>query len=306
MKHVNDIIDFAKVPHLTKRESRLMDATDQVRQTPPQQRNDLSYWPRGLVQCTLPHSNPGNVRAYLRRSGAYFLMVEPGAKLDPNSDNIGSWGYPYGSYPRLCCSYFAREIRRTKSRRIFLGESLSVFMAELGLVPTGGRWGTITNLRKQILALVNAKIAFGYAAPGLDAGGNQLFADRYVLWWSAGTSAAQGTLFPNFIDISEPLFDDLEKSFPVDMAILRELKQSSLALDLYAFATSKVFNMKSATAITWKSLHGQFGGSYAKVNRFRDAALKHLRVIEVLYPDFKYTLERGRIVVWPSGTSVLP
>lgn len=306
MDHIKDIIDIADIPKLTKRESRLMDAADQVHQTPPQERDDLSYWPRGLVQCTLPHSNPGNIRAYLRRSGAYFLMIEPGAKFDPTSGDIGSWGYPYGSYPRLCCSYIAREVRRTKSRRVLLGDCLSAFMAELGLVPTGGRWGTITNLRKQILALVNAKIAFGYAAVDLDAGGNRLFADQYSLWWTAGTAAGQGTLFPSFIDISEPLFEDLEKSFPVDMAILRELKQSSLALDLYAFATSKVFNLKSATAISWKSLHAQFGGSYAKVNRFRDAALKHLRVIKALYPDFKYTLERGRIVIWPSRTSVLP
>ncbi len=35
-------------------------------------------------------------------------------------------------------------------------------MRELGLLPTGGRWGTITGLRKQMLALLNARIRFGY------------------------------------------------------------------------------------------------------------------------------------------------
>lgn len=307
MKHIKDIIDFESIPQLTKRESRFLDAAEHIGKTSPQERDDVSYWPRGLVQCTLPHADPGDVRAYLRRSGDFYLMIEPGTKLDRKSGQLGSWGYPYGSYPRLCCSYIAREVRRSASRRVYLGDSLSAFMAELGLVPTGGRWGTITNLRKQILALVNAKIAFGYAGPDqVDAGGHQLFADKWSLWWTAGTAAEQGSLFPSFIDVSEPLFEDLAKSFPVDLAILRALKQSSLALDLYAFATYKAFTLKSATAISWSALHAQFGASYADVRNFRRKVLEHLRVIHALYPDFKYTLDRGRLVVWPSKTSVLP
>lgn len=305
MKHIKDIIDFEKIPKLTKRESRIMDAASLVHAAAPQERDDLSYWPRGVVQCTLPHSNPGDVRAYVRRSGDYFLMIEPGAKLDRKTGEVGSWGFPYGSYPRLCCSYIAREVRRTQSRRVFLGDSLSAFMRELGLVPTGGRWGTITALRKQIHALVHAKIAFGYAgAEDVDAGGHQLFADKWSLWWNA--DAEQGSLFPSYIDLSERLFEDMTKAFPVDMAILRALKQSSLGLDLYAFATYKAFTLKSATAISWTSLHAQFGESYGDVRNFRRKALDQLRVIHALYPDFKYTLERGRIIVWPSKTSVLP
>ncbi len=101
------------------------------------------------------------MRAYVRRSGNYFLMIEPGTKIDRKTGELGTHGFPYGSYPRLVCSYIALEVRLKRSRRVFLGDNLSAFMAVLGLVPTGGRWGTITNLRKQIVALVNAKIAFG-------------------------------------------------------------------------------------------------------------------------------------------------
>ena len=67
MDHVKDIVDISKIPKLTKRESRLMMAADEVHQTPPQERDDVSYWPRGVVQCTLPHSNPGDVVALLRK-----------------------------------------------------------------------------------------------------------------------------------------------------------------------------------------------------------------------------------------------
>ena len=311
MRPIGDIIKMSNLPKRIKRESRLMLAAGEIHDLTTLERDDVSYWPRGLVQCTLPYSNPGNVRAYVRRSGNYFLMIEPGTKIDRKTGALGTNGFPYGSYPRLVCSYIALEVRLKRSRRVFLGDSLSSFMAELGLVPTGGRWGTITNLRKQIVALVNAKIAFGYAGDeNFDAGGHQLFADEWALWWDENKgSIEQGSLFPNYIDISEKLAEDLAKSFPVDMAILKALKQSSLALDLYAWATSKVYGLKSATAIPWTSMHAQFGSAYTGphgVRDFRAKAVKHLRTIKALYPDFRYELTRGRILILPSNPSVLP
>ena len=48
---------------------------------------------------------------------------------------------------------------------------------------------------------------------------------EWALWWDENKgSIEQGSLFPNYIDISEKLGEDLAKSFPVDMAILRALK----------------------------------------------------------------------------------
>ena len=87
---------------------------------------------------------------------------------------------------------------------------------KLGLVPTGGRWGTITNLRKQIVALVNAKIAFGYTGnENVDVGGHQLFADEWALWWDENKgSIEQGSLFPNYIDIGEKLAEDIAINRP--------------------------------------------------------------------------------------------
>ena len=146
--------------------------------------------------------------------------------------------------------------------------------------------------------------------------GTCIFARRYELWWTdtrtrsenvavdhisrSPVDADQGFLFENSVTLSEGLYEEMLKAFPCDMRILRAVKRSSLALDLYAWGTSKVFNMKSATAIPWKAMHAQFGGGYNTVDDFRTEALKHLRTIKALYPDFKYTLERGRIIIRPS------
>ena len=317
LKSVGGVLHFAQesgvVPYRqpTRRESRLMEVAEEVQRSPAAgEGDDLSYWPRGLIQCTLPHSNPGNVAAYSRRSGAYYLLIEPGHRLEHESGKVVRFGFPYGSYPRLVCSYLAREVKRQpraeRCRTVSLGDTLSEFMLELGLSPTGGRWGTIPALRKQVLALVNAKVSFGYSGPeNVAAGGQALFADRYELWWNHG-AADQTNLFPNYVRLSGALFEEIiEHAVPVDVRILKALKQSSLGLDLYAFATYKVFGLKSSTAISWKQLHSQFGTGYSDTRNFRRVALKQLLAIKSLYPEFKYRLERGRIVLLPSRTSVL-
>ncbi len=272
---IGDIPLPFKLPKIKKHESQIMSAAVEIRQTPLDIDRDLSYWPRGIVQCALPHSNPGNVPAYERSSGRFFLLIQPGLYKNRETGALESLGFPYGSYPRLVCSYLAREVQRTKSRQISMGGSLSSFMNELGLIPTGGRWGTITALRMQIRALLNARIQFGYGHNDGEMGGNEVFARRYELWWAdtrtqpenvaadghgrAPINPDQGFLFENSVTLGEGLYEEMLKAFPCDMRILRAVKQSSLALDLYAWGTSKVFNMKSKTAISWKALHAQFG-----------------------------------------------
>ena len=318
-------------PNLTKQESQIIRAAVEIEQSPFDINRDLSYWPKGIVQCALPHSNPGQVPAYTHSSGSFFLIIQPGFYQDEKTGALESLGVPYGSYPRLVCSYMARAVQRTKNRQISMGSSLSGFMHELDLVPTGGRWGTITTLKRQILALLNARIQFGYRDQArtekgekveFQMGGNKIFARRYELWWvdvhsrpenlvpvhskkRAAIDPGQTSLFENYVTLGEGLYEELLRAFPCDMRILRAIKQSSLALDLYAWATSKVFGLKRATHIPWKGMHAQFGSGYKSTDEFRRVALKHLTTIKVLYPDFKYTLERGRIVIWPSKTSVL-
>ena len=111
MRPIGDIIKMSNLPKRIKRESRLMLAAGEIHDLTTLERDDVSYWPRGLVQCTLPYSNPGNVRAYVRRSGNYFLMIEPGTKIDRKTGALGTHGFPYGSYPRLVCSYIALPIQ---------------------------------------------------------------------------------------------------------------------------------------------------------------------------------------------------
>ncbi len=89
---------------------------------------------RQLVQCTLPHSDPGNVPLWTRTNGSLTLTLDriPTARLSNTK-------YPYGSIPRLLLFWIVTEASQKKSRRIRLGNSLDSFMREIGLNPrTGG------------------------------------------------------------------------------------------------------------------------------------------------------------------------
>jgi Plasmid encoded RepA protein len=48
---------------------------------------------------------------------------------------------PYGTYPRLLLAWVSREAAQTRERALIFGDSMSEFMRELGLLPTGASGG---------------------------------------------------------------------------------------------------------------------------------------------------------------------
>ena len=113
---------------------------------------------RQLVQCTLPHSNPGDeLRAWTRRSGNVSLVIQPGW----DGDKERTIGYPYGCLPRLILFWITTEAVAKKERKLFLGKSFSHFMRELGLDPSrGGARSDAVRLREQMRRLFASSISF--------------------------------------------------------------------------------------------------------------------------------------------------
>ncbi len=110
---------------------KLIDAAVDIRMSP--EAVERSYMARQLVQCTLPHSDPGDVSVW----GAHQRTSHSG---DPSVDiQTGKPLYPYGSIPRLLLFWLVTEATQKKSRRIRLGNSLDSFMREIGLNPRTGR-----------------------------------------------------------------------------------------------------------------------------------------------------------------------
>ena len=117
---------------------------------------------RAMVLATLPHSDPGDVPAWGRRNGKFSLVIQPGYTIDEKG-GPRSIGMPYGVIPRLLLCWLTTEAVRTREREIVLGSSLSDFMRKLEMLgPTGGRHGSITRLKVQMLRLFSSSVSCVY------------------------------------------------------------------------------------------------------------------------------------------------
>jgi hypothetical protein len=313
MKRVDEIL--AKSPTLaevraiaaplTRSHEKLLDAATAIRLDPD--KADAAFMARELVQCTLPHSNPGNIPAWSRRNGGFALGIVPGVDIEKGK----SFGYPYGTIPRLLLFWMTTEAVRTKKRRLELGHSLSSFMRDVGLDPNtgGGKRSDARRLQDQMRRLFNATISFRKSLEEAERHGerwlNMQIAPEGELWWDT-KQPMQGVLWGSWIELGEKFFQAITAApVPVDTRVLRAIKRSPLALDLYAWATWRVFRMQRATFIPWEGLMLQIGAEYTDLKNFKRKAKAALRKIRAVYPGLKLDLEkRGGFALYPSPPSV--
>ena len=249
----------------------------------------LGFLARAMVQATLPHRRVAGTE-FERRNGAFRLSL-----LAPSAV-----GLPYGSIPRLLLAWLTTEAVRTKSRELVLGDSLSAFMRDLGLVPTGGRWGSITRLKAQTTRLFASTVSCVYEGDDKTALLGYRLADKALLWWDA-QRPAQAALWASTVVLSEAFYAEvINRPVPVDMRALRILKRSPLALDLYAWLTYRMSYLNKPTTIPWAALAAQFGSDYTRLRDFKAALLDELRKVEIVYNELRVNPTDGGLTLMPS------
>jgi hypothetical protein len=253
----------------------------------------LGFMARAMVQATLPHSKVvGN--EFTRRNGNYSLTI-----LSPSTI-----GLPYGSVPRLLLAWVTTEAVKTKSRELELGDSLSGFMRELDLVPTGGRWGSITRLKEQTKRLFASSITAIYEQGQGTQIINQAVADRAVFWWHP-KEPNQAALWKSTITLTDNFYREIiDRPVPIDMRAIKALKKSPMALDIYTWLTYRVSYLKRPTAISWASLAMQFGSSYSRQRDFKTAFMSELKKVVTVYGGVQVEALPTGLLVKPSLTHI--
>lgn len=240
----------------------------------------LGYMARVLVQATMPHKQvAGDV--FERRNGALSLAIIAHPRV----------GLPYGSYPRLLLAWITTEAVKTKNPELMLGPTLSGFMNELGLIPAGGRWGTIGRLRDQMRRLFSSTISCVMEEATEDLGLRMGVALKYRLWWDPKLPD-QAALWLSTVTLSYDFFREItNRPVPIDMRALQVLKKSPLALDIYCWLTYRLSYLDKPTEIPWEALQTQFGAGYPNtphgLRNFKWNFLRHLRSVQVVYPEAK-------------------
>ena len=232
----------------------------------------ISYYTSELIQCTLPHSDP-QTRDWIRKNGNYALIVSSGV-----DENAEPYGIPYGSFPRLVLAHIITRTVATRERRVELSSHFATFLKEIGYTSNHkGNGIKAQRVRDQLLRLLNASISFQYHDERRLSRLNLNIAPRFDLWW----------------DFKKPEEDDfyqtiLESPVPLRTDVLKALKKSPLALDVYMWLSYRLFRMQAAgqseLTISYGALQEQFGTGIADENyrQFR-AEFKHALVKVAAY-----------------------
>jgi replication initiator protein len=258
---------------------------------------NLGFMARALAQATMPHKmTPGC--EFKRQNGLFRLSI-----LSPSDI-----GLPYGSIPRLLVAWITTEAVRTHCPELELGPSLSSFMAQLDLVPTGGRWGSITRLRNQMMRLFASSITCVYEDEKKAAIFNVKVVEEALLWWDP-KQPDQAALWNSTIKLGDKFFQEIiHNPIPIDMHALKELKQSPMALDIYCWLTHRMSYLQKETEIPWSLLQSQFGADYANnaqgLRDFKKKFLKQLRNVVDVYPEAKAGQGKRGIILKPSPPHV--
>ncbi|ANE05546.1 replication protein RepA [Corynebacterium crudilactis] len=253
---------------------------------------EYSYTSRTLIQATFPHS---------ARSGNSVSLVNG----DVCTKMFAPDFLPYGVYPRLIMCWITREaiIRRNlpldEARVIPLGDSLAQFLREVGVKDaSGGPTGSITGVRKQLIALTQTVISVEMTGT-TDAEDmprsfrtirNTLLADDAHYWWDKQEPTEPFAELE--ITLSRRFYTDLvDAAVPLSNRIVAHVKRSPLCFDLYAWASYRINYLKHPTIVTWDQLRGQLGANYPDTVRGK--------------LDFKKKIARAldRILeAWPEAT----
>lgn len=268
----------------------------------------LGYVAKCLVQASLPYRDPGEeVKAWGRENGLISLVIQPA--YDIKNGQPLCIGYPYGNIPRLLLAWITTEAVKTKNNVLVLGNSLSDFMRQLDLAPTGGRWGSITRIKEQSKRLFSARISCVYDEDDGFGFKPLEIAEEAMLWWDP-KRPKQAALWESTVVLNQKFFASITNNpIPIDMRALKLLKHSPLALDIYCWLTYRMSYLTSTSKpIPWGLLQLQFGSDYADTPQgrqgFKRNFLKQLGAVRAVYQEAKVDYTDRGLILKPSRTHI--
>jgi hypothetical protein len=284
---------------------RLLQAATDMQQSPDSY--ERAFLARQLIQCTFPHSDPGNIPIWSRTNGNLTLSIRP-----LYDEEKGAHKYPYGTIPRLFLYWMVTEAARTKKRRLYLGQTYPDFMRKLGLNPAnGGVRSDSRRLKDQIERMLRATISFKqtFKKDGKtgDAWLDMQIGPEAVLWWNFDKDS-QNSLFESYIELSEKFYSAITSSpIPLDLRALRALRKSPLSLDLYSLICHKTYSAAKdgdTKTIPWEGLHRQMGAEYKELRNFKQKVVATVRKIRLVYPKMKVDLSESGMHIHPAPLAI--
>lgn len=296
MKKISSVLPKITPNPLSKRARQISNLAGELVENPFNPAKDLSFMSRLLVMVNLPYKDPGkDVLGWWRRNGKVTLDVVPGR------DEGKSIGIPYGSYPRLILAYLITQAVKTRSPVINLGNSFREFLNLIGIDDGGHQY---RQLKKQLERTFAASFSWKYSNEQMQSRTNIQVSHQSQLWWNP-KSPNQLSFFNSHVELNIYFFNEIIRNpVPIDLRVLKGLKNSPLGLDLYMFLSWRTFGLKEPVFISWKNLHSQLGGQYRDIKIFARDCRRHLKTVQAIWPELNVKSVRGRLCIEPSHSLI--
>lgn len=274
-----------------------------------------AFYGHFLILAGLPYSDPGPLPEWTRRSGSSLLRLQPGLNVHPDTmDQLQDGGhcrlprsaYPYGINPRYLFAWLATEARKKHSRTLYTGDSMSAFMAKMGLACTGGVRGSLRYFTDQFWRLATCSItSYRVSSDGKRTTAETFhIADKITLWGEQLTTKSP-TLARTEVVLSQRCYDEFcTHSVPYNPLALRAFTGSAFQFDIYLWLTYRMYYLTTPTRVTWTQLQGQFGSTVTVLWQFRQNFLHALAYVRHVYPQANLTVTKEGIILRPSPPHV--
>lgn len=263
---------------------------------------ELGFMSRALAQTTLPHSRVDSSE-FERTNGLFTLSIHAPRRV----------GLPYGMIPRILLTWISSEAVRTHSPELFLGNSMKDFMDKLGLGSRGGVRGDITRLKQQSQSLFSSTITLIQENNQATHSGfkveNILVARSATLFWN-NKKPEEPSLFQSHLSLTDDFFRlVVDKPIPIDLRVLRTLRHSSLAMDIYVWLVYRIYILRNPMTIPWVLLKNQFGANYNSSRGlldFKGEFSRRLKEVLIFYPQARVEPKQAGLFLEPSPPHIPP
>ena len=263
---------------------------------------EIGFLYSGWAQSGLPHKKLADDASWQVRTEHVSLLVQPGQRHTLTGDPIPV-GVPYGSRARLICLYLQSEALKNNSREVELGRSLHAWLRRLD-ISIGGK--SMAAVRDQAERISRCRLSFQIRQGNRTGLVNQNILDTAMFVDGDGESN-QGSLFVERAKLSEMFFEQLKRHpVPVEEAAIKAISNNSMAIDVYCWLAYRLHALANPTAVTWKSLYGQFGSGISRIDKFRSCFKSTLDLALSVYPAAQVSVDARGLTLSPSRPPVAP
>lgn len=288
-------------PDLSPRRRRRIDGAIEAITRRNQAEQDVGFASRPFVLCNLPVRKPKST-IYVRTNGRFELRIECA------EDKI----LPHGQ-DRLLLIYMATLAVQQKQRKINLGSAREI-LSLFGKDDSGKNYQRLMEGFERIFSsTITWKVEGHERGARFVDKARMLMVDRLKLWYEEEADGPANKGYENEVTLSEPFFAEVtEHPIPVDMTVIRSLKDSPSDLDFYLWISWRAWNVRIGSTVEIplfgrSGIQSQLGSEIASDRKFRQCVKKWVANTRAYWTEAPVKLsEDGNYLVLEHGKAVLP